>query len=64
MITLMIIDNLKPDILTITETGVRITTTSVELIDSSPPGYYLFSAPRTSVARLSKSSSAGDTAFS
>ena len=46
-------DNLQPGILAISETWVRITTTP-----SSPPGYYLFPASRTSVARLSKPPSA------
>ena len=40
-------DNVKPDVLGITETWIRATTTTAELIDSTPPGYSLFSAPRT-----------------
>ena len=56
-------DNLQPDVLSITETWTRTTTIPAELIDSTPPGYSLFSAPRTSATRLSKSPSAGGTAF-
>ena len=56
-------DNVKPDVLAITETWIRATTTTAELIDSTPPGYFLFSAPRTSASHPSKTTSGGDTAF-
>ena len=56
-------DNVKPDVLAITETWIRATTTTAELIDSTPPGYFLFSAPRTSASHPSKTTSGGGTAF-
>ena len=56
-------DNVKPDVLAITETWNRATTTTAELINSIPPGYSLFSAPRTSASHPSKTTSGGGTAF-
>ena len=37
-------DNRKPDIITLTETWIRCSTTPAELIDSTSPSYTLFSA--------------------
>ena len=56
-------DNVKRDVLAITETWIRATTTTAELIDSTPSGYSLFSAPRTSASHQSKPTSGGGTAF-
>ena len=56
-------DNVKPDVLAITETWIRTTTTTADLIDSTPPGYSLFSAPRTSASHPFKTTSGGGTTF-
>ena len=56
-------DNVKPDVLAVTETWIRSSTTTVEPIDSTPPGYSIFSAPRTSASHPSKTASGGGTAF-
>ena len=56
-------DNLQSDLLALTETRICTTTTSEELNYSTPWRYSLFSASRNSAARLSKSPSAGGTAF-
>ena len=37
-------DNHKPNIIAVTETWIRSSTTSAELMDFTPPGYSLFSA--------------------
>ena len=55
-------DNHKPDIIALTETWIRSSTTPAELIDSTPPGYFLFSAPRSHIGNPSKSIHEG-TAF-
>ena len=47
-------DNHKPDINPLTETWIRSSTTPAELIDSTPPGYSLFSAPRSHTGNASK----------
>ena len=47
-------DNHNPDIIALTETWIRSFTTPAELIDSTPPGYYLFSAPRSLTGNPSK----------
>ena len=56
-------DNHKPDIIALTETWIRSSTTTVELIDSTPPGYSLFSAPRSYTGNPSKPILAAGTAF-
>ena len=56
-------DNVKHDVLAITDTCIRATTTTAELIDSILPGYSLFFAPRTSASHPSKTTSGGGTAF-
>ena len=57
-----LIDNHKPDI-ALTETWIRSSTTPAELIDSTPPGYSLFSVPRSHTGNPSKPILAGGTAF-
>ena len=47
-------DNQKPDIIALTETWIRSSTTPAELIDSTPPGYYIFFAPRSYTSNQSK----------
>ena len=54
--------NHKPDI-ALTETWLRSSTTPAELIDSTPPGYSLFSASRSHTGNPSKPILAGDIAF-
>ena len=56
-------DNYKPDIIALTETWIRGFTTPAELIDSTPRGYSLFSAPRSHTGNPSKPILAGGTAF-
>ena len=56
-------DNYNPDVLALTETRARSTSKPAELIDATPPGYSLFSAPRFSSSHPSKPISAGGTAF-
>ena len=58
-----ITDNNKPDIIATTETWIRSSTTPAELIDSTPPGYSLFSAPRSHTDNPSKPILAGGTTF-
>ena len=56
-------DNHKPDIIALTETWIRSFTTPAELIDTTPPGYSRFSAPRSYSGNPSKPTLAGGTAF-
>ena len=62
-------DSHRPDIIALTETWVRRSTTPEELIDSTPPGYSLFSAPpppaphRSYTGNPSEPIVAGGTAF-
>ena len=56
-------DNYNADILALTETWIRPTYTPAELTDITPPGYFLFSSPRSSSSHPSKLISAGGTAF-
>ena len=56
-------DNHKPDIIALIETWIRRSITPAELIDSTPPGYTLFSAPRFHIDNPSKPILAGGTAF-
>ena len=56
-------DNHKPDNIALTETWIRSSTTPAELIDSTPPGYSLFSAPRSYTGNPSKPILAGGTTF-
>ena len=58
-----ITDNVKPDVLAITDTWIRATTATAELIDATPPGYSHFSSQRTSASHPSKTTSDGGTAF-
>ena len=55
-------DNHKPDIIALTETWIRSSTTPAELIDSTP-GYSRFSAPRSHTGNSSKPILAGSTAL-
>ena len=56
-------DNHERDIIALTETWIRSFTTPAKLIDSTPPGYSLFSAPLSHTANPSKPILAGGTAF-
>ena len=56
-------DSHKPDIIALAETWIRSSTTPAELIDSTPPGYSLFSAPRSHTGNPFKPILAGGTAF-
>ena len=56
-------DNHKPDIIALTETWILSSTKPAELIDSTPLGYSLFSAPRSHTSNPSKPILAGGTAF-
>ena len=47
-------DNHKPDIIALTEKWIRNSTTPAELVDSTPPGYSLFSASRSHTGNPSK----------
>ena len=47
-------DNHKPDNIALTETWIRSSTTLVELIDFTPPGYSLCSAPLSHTGNPSK----------
>ena len=58
-----LIDNHKSDIIALTETWIRSSTTPAELIDSTPPGYSVFYAPRSHTGNPSKPILAGGTAF-
>ena len=58
-----ITDNHKSDIIALTETCIRSSTTPAELINFTPLGYSLFSAPRSYTSNLSKLIFAGGTAF-
>ena len=53
----------KPDIIALTETWIRSSTTPAELIDFTSPGYSLFSAPRSYTGNPCKFILAGSTAF-
>ena len=55
--------NHKPDIIALTETWIRSSITLAELIDSTPPGYYLFFDPRSYTSNQSKPISATGTSF-
>ena len=56
-------DNHKPDIIALTETWIRSSTTPAELIHSTSPGYTLFSAPSSHTGNPSKPILAGGIAF-
>ena len=56
-------DNHKPDIIALTDTWIRSSTTSAEIIDSTPSCYSLFSASRSHTSNPSKPILAGGTAF-
>ena len=56
-------DNHKPDIIALTETLIRSSTTPANLIDSTSLGYSLFSAPRSYIGNPSNLILAGGTAF-
>ena len=56
-------DNHKTGIIPLTETWIRRSTTPAKLIDFTPPGYSLFSAPRSYTGNPSKPILAGGTAF-
>ena len=56
-------DNHKPDIIALAETWIRSFTILAELIDSTSPGYSLFSASRSHNSNSSKPISAGGNAF-
>ena len=56
-------ENHKPDIIALTETWIRSSTTPAELIDSTLPGYSLLSAPRFHNGHSSKPILARRTAF-
>ena len=47
-------DNHKPDIIALTETWIRSSTTPAELIDSTPSGYSLFSVSRSHTGNPSR----------
>ena len=53
----------QTDIIALAKTWIRSSTTPAELIDSTPPGYSLFSAPRSHTGNPSKLILAGGTAF-
>ena len=56
-------DNHNPDIITLTETWIRSFTTPAQLIDSTPPGYSLFSDRHSYTGNPSKPILAGGTDF-
>ena len=55
--------NHQAAVITLAETWIRSSTTPAELIDFTPPGYSMFSAPRSYTSNPFKLISAGGTAF-